>query len=436
MATVNFSIRNPIKNKRCSINYYVSIARGKRLRGSTNIKVYPEYWNQDTQLLRNKIEISKTRDSINQKLKKFDSFVYEKLNEYQSIELDEKQLLLKNDIEIYFGKKEEKREEKKLNLIEFYDWYIEYYKIHPLPTTGKNMSKGTIKTYKSARHIINEFSEDIYTLNFDNINLKFYDDFVSFLIDKNFSLNYIGAQIKLLKTIMNVSFEKDLHQSLDFKKKHFTKPSEEVYNIYLTIDELSKIEKVDFSNLKKVLISKTLFLTKDLAERARDLFLIGSFTGLRISDFRKLKSENFIEENGKRFLRVKPQKTGKFVTIPLHPVIKRIIKKRNGKLPKHMPDPHINYAIKEIGKIAKINETYSKEITKGGKTNVITLPKHKFIASHTARRSFCTNAYLSGMPVADIMQLSGHSSEKVFYNYIKINDIEKAEKISSNKFFK
>ena len=101
-----------------------------------------------------------------------------------------------------------------------------------------------------------------------------------------------------------------------------------------------------------------------------------------------------------------------------------------------MPDQHINYAIKEIGKIAKINETYSKEITKGGKTNVITLPKHKFIASHTARRSFCTNAYLSGMPVADIMQLSGHSSEKVFYNYIKINDIEKAEKISSNKFFK
>lgn len=436
MATVKFILRNPIKNKRCSINYYLSIARGTRIRGTTNIKVFPEHWNPDTQLLRNKIEVSNIRDEINEKLKNFDSFVYKKLNSYNSADPKEKQKLLKNDIEIYFNKKEENKERTPLTLLEFYDWYIEYYKSHPLPTTGKNMSNSSAKTYKSAYKLIEKFNNDIYSLNYDTITLKFYDDFISFLVDNNYSLNYMGAQIKLLKTVMNASFEKGLHKSLDFKKKHFKKPSEEVHNIYLTIEELERIEKADFSEIKKELISKTLYITKELAERARDLFLIGAFTGLRISDFKKLNSSNFFEENGKKYLRVKSQKLAKFVTIPLHPVIKRILKKRKNELPKYIPDQHLNYAIKKIGEISKINDIETKEITKGGKKVVIKQAKHEFITSHSARRSFCTNAYKSGMPVADIMQLSGHSSEKVFYNYIKLNDIEKAEKISSNKFFK
>jgi len=436
MATVKFSLRNPIKNKRCSINYYVSIARGTRIRGTTNINIFPEHWNPDTQLLRNKIDVSKIRDEINEKLKYFDSFVYKKLNNYNSLDPKEKQRLLKNDIEIYFNKKKESKENKPLSLLEFYNWYIEYYKSHPLPTTGKNMRNTSAKTYKSAYKLIKQFNDYIYNIDYNTITLKFYDDFVSFLVDKDYSLNYIGAQIKLLKTIMNTSFEKDLHQSLDFKKKHFKKPSEEVHNIYLTIGELKKIENADFSDLKKELISKTLYITKELAERSRDLFLIGAYTGLRISDYKKLNSNNFIEENGKQYLRVKSQKTGKFVTIPLHPVIKNILKKRNNKLPKYIPDQHLNYAIKKIGEISKINDTQTKEITKGGKKVIIEQAKYEFITSHTARRSFCTNAYKSGMPVADIMQLSGHSSEKIFYNYIKLNDIEKAEKISSNKFFK
>ncbi|RLD86131.1 MAG: hypothetical protein DRJ07_01570 [Bacteroidetes bacterium] len=434
MASIKFSIRNPIKNKRCSINYYVSIARGKRIRGSTNIKTLPKYWNPQTQLLRNKVEISNTRDDINEKLKKFDSFVYEKINSYHTNDLDEIQFRLKNDIEIFFDKK--KKEDKPLKLLEFYDWYIEHYKSHPLPTTGNILGKGTAKTYKNAYRIIKEFNDTMYKLEYKSITVSFYDDFITFLTDQDYSLNYIGTQVKVLKTMMGSSFEKDLHQCLDFKKKYFKKPSEEVSNIYLTVEELEKIENVDFSDFKNIKIKESFILTKELAERARDLFLIGSFTGLRISDYTKLNSDNLIEEKGKPYLRVKSQKTRKFVTIPLHSILKAILNKRLNEFPKYMPDQHINYAIKEIGKIAKINDSYTKEITKGGKKVTFSDKKYKFICSHSARRSFCTNAYLSGMPVIDIMQISNHSTEKVFYNYIKLNDIEKAEKISSNTFFK
>ena len=71
----------------------------------------------------------------------------------------------------------------------------------------------------------------------------------------------------------------------------------------------------------------------------------------------------------------------------------------------------------------------------GGKIIQKEYPKYKLITNHTGRRSFCTNAYLSEMPTIDIMAISGHSTEKVFYNYIKVSDLDRAKKIASHNFF-
>ena len=57
------------------------------------------------------------------------------------------------------------------------------------------------------------------------------------------------------------------------------------------------------------------------------------------------------------------------------------------------------------------------------------------ISSHTARRSFCTNAYLSGMDSLDIMAISGHTTEKNFKKYLKVTPEERAIKMSQHSFF-
>jgi len=62
--------------------------------------------------------------------------------------------------------------------------------------------------------------------------------------------------------------------------------------------------------------------------------------------------------------------------------------------------------------------------------------KFDLVKTHTARRSFCTNAYLSGMNPIDIMQISGHSSINTFLNYIKADALHKAVKIGTHPFFK
>ena len=53
--------------------------------------------------------------------------------------------------------------------------------------------------------------------------------------------------------------------------------------------------------------------------------------------------------------------------------------------------------------------------TEGGQTMTKRVPKYQLIKTHTARRSFCTNAYKAGMDCLDIMALSGHTTDCLLY---------------------
>lgn len=99
-----------------------------------------------------------------------------------------------------------------------------------------------------------------------------------------------------------------------------------------------------------------------------------------------------------------------------------------------IPEQKINEALKSIGKKAKLKTEIVIERTEGEKRTSTTYKKHQLLTNHTARRSFCTNAYKAEMPVIDIMAISGHTSEKVFYNYIKASPMERLEKISNHSF--
>lgn len=100
-----------------------------------------------------------------------------------------------------------------------------------------------------------------------------------------------------------------------------------------------------------------------------------------------------------------------------------------------MPDQHINYALKKIGKIAGLNEEVEKMTTKGGLPKTEMFKKYELICTHTGSRSFCTNAYRAGVVAQDIMTISGHSTERSFMLYLKLGESQKAEKIGEHPFF-
>jgi hypothetical protein len=64
------------------------------------------------------------------------------------------------------------------------------------------------------------------------------------------------------------------------------------------------------------------------------------------------------------------------------------------------------------------------------------IPKHDLIVTHTARRSFCTNAYLAGVDKLDIMAISTHKTESSFMKYIKVTKQQHADRLAAHPFFK
>ena len=108
------------------------------------------------------------------------------------------------------------------------------------------------------------------------------------------------------------------------------------------------------------------------------------------------------------------------MTIPLHPVVSEILEKYEYQMPDIISNQKFNDYIKEVGKLAGINDNEVITKTIGGKLTSESLPKYELISSHTGRRSFCTNMYKRGLPTLMIMSISGHKNEKSFLKYIKV----------------
>ena len=172
--------------------------------------------------------------------------------------------------------------------------------------------------------------------------------------------------------------------------------------VYLNTDEIRELQTLD--------------LTRDPRyDRVRDMFVIGCYTGLRFSDLTKITPQHI--ENG--MIELSRSKTGKAVFIPMANDVVNILAKYNNTLPKISNQKYNEY----LYEVCKKSELLQKEITvneiKGGKKFTITKPKHDFVCSHTARRSFATNEYKAGdLEISEIMALTGHKTEKSFYKYI------------------
>lgn len=96
----------------------------------------------------------------------------------------------------------------------------------------------------------------------------------------------------------------------------------------------------------------------------------------------------------------------------------------------HLYDQQINILIREIGRLAGLNELVEITSTKGGKVTLHRIPKWKLIQTHTARRTGATLMYLSGMDVYDICKITGHSCVKTLERYIKATELETVRKIT------
>ena len=72
---------------------------------------------------------------------------------------------------------------------------------------------------------------------------------------------------------------------------------------------------------------------------------------------------------------------------------------------------------------------------RGGKATELTGKKYEFISSHTARRTFATNAILAGIPASEVMKFTGHRTLSAFMQYIRTTAQEAAILYAEHPFF-
>ena len=167
-------------------------------------------------------------------------------------------------------------------------------------------------------------------------------------------------------------------------------------------------------------------------DKVQDLFIIGCFTGLRYSNLSQLDQKNLFD---KTRIKIKTEKTGELVVIPMHPYVKSILDKWQWHLPEAISNQKMNAYLKELAKLAELNYNVSISSTKGGKKITEYFKKYELITVHTARRSFATNAYLMSVPTISIMKITGHRTERAFIKYIKISQEENANRLMNHPFF-
>lgn len=285
-----------------------------------------------------------------------------------------------------------------------------------LNNSGRPLSKGTFQIYHVTLKVVKEFEKTKRKkpLTWLDMDFEFYADFTEYLTtEKKLATNTIGKYIKTIKTVLNDATDREINTNLKFRTKKFKTVSEETDSIYLSEKELKEMELLD--------LSQTPYL-----DRVRDLFLIGSYTGVRFSDWDKIRPEQ-VKGN---LIEITTEKTGKKVVIPIHPTVQKIFKKYDNELPRRPSNQKTNEYLKEIGqKMKSMQSKESRTLTKGGMRVTQNLEKSNLLTTHTARRSFATNEYLQGTEMEIIKAITGHTTEKSFMKYIKVTPQQHAKRL-------
>lgn len=412
MARVSFFLNN-VNQKESPISIDITYS-GKRAKFTTKQKVLTKAWN-------------KKAKSIRANYTEFDE-VQNELDRIEAVVKDQLPILRKK-----FGGLPEPPELKKiLKQKIFYETdeikthFWEYFEVFlkKLPSkagkAGNTVAPSTVESFGQTFKTLKGFEvKTNRTISFSTLSNQDYDALVGYLEkDLGFAPNTIGKHIKNLKTIINSAREDAIPVSQDYREKYWkvlkqTKTAQEI--IFLNEDELKDLWEMDLAKNK----------TKD---KVRDVFLIGAWTGLRISDILKLTVDNF--SKNEELIVVRVQKTGSVISIPIHPTVSEILKKYEGEPPK-VSEPVVNREIKEIcSGIPSLNKKVKISQKRGGKTTENEIKKFKLVTTHSARRSFASNMFTRGLPVHQIMAITGHKKEVDFFRYIGVTNDEIAQTFS------
>ena len=185
-------------------------------------------------------------------------------------------------------------------------------------------------------------------------------------------------------------------------------------------------------------------------DEVRDVFLAGCYTSQRFSDYSRINESNFSMHDGISIITLTQEKTGTEVSIPIiNNNLLAILRKYDLNLP-DIDNATLNQTIKVIMKrlsesvpslrqemVTRLTisqramEADGRKTFKRNANGDVVVPRYDLVTSHTARRTGITLMYLSRiLDTHEMMSISGHKTESVFNDYIKLSGVELATNIA------
>lgn len=254
---------------------------------------------------------------------------------------------------------------------------------------SKELAHGTIAHHKSVLTKLKKFRPE---LSFSEINCDLIEDWRRWLRNKEKNdTNTIHSNLKILKAYLNIAVRKEIIKTNPFNRIKLQLAK--VDRVNLTADELN-----DCWQLYK---SGSLTAAKQSILRH---FLFMCFTGIRISDFKKLTRENIVND----FLIYNVHKTKNIkknmIKVPLAKFALQLIedeRSRTNLLFNSISEQKMNEFIKKICESIGID---------------------KAVTNHSARHTFATLWLDQTNDLAALQQLLGHSSIVETMMYVHVTD--------------
>ena len=397
MASIKYILQG--KSGETSIYLRLSLGRKKDYKRKTGLSINVKNWSVDKSLPKQNLASNK---QITSKLKALESKIYEDLNDAQSNDVLINGDWLQFRIDLFF----ERTTESKVSdlLIDAIQDVIDNAGMRKNSKGEIGLSKSRINSYKVLKRVIEAYSgKKQYRVK--DVNVKFANSFITWLLEKE---KYgKSTALKKMDDLKSVCHNAEINgitvNSQLSKIKGSTVKKDNI--IYLSFQELEIIQKTELENEALINTRKWLMLGCNIGQRGGDLL--------------KITEDNFSKIGNVEVIELIQQKTNKKVLIPLNQEVKLIYE---SGLPYEVSTQKFNEHLKKLCGIAEINTpTYGGKVTvlpnKKIRTIFDTYPKHDLISSHVCRRSFASNFY-GKMPTNLIMQITGHSTEKMLLTYI------------------
>jgi integrase len=387
---------------------------GKRIDFSTGFRIDAAKWNNVQQRVKKGCSNKQNwaYNEINAVLSNYETIVHDIFKEYEC----KLKIPSVNDVKREFSARttrhdveQEAKNGSKLKI--FFDVYDEFVSIVGIQNSW---SKTPYIKYKWLKAVLTEFNNDI---TFDYLDDNGLTKFIEFLINtRHLHNDTIKKTIVFLKTFLRWSYDKGYSTNNIFTTYKFRLKIIPRKVIYLDSDELKRIINLDIPEEKNYL------------RHVRDVFVFMCFTGLRYSDALNLRRSDI---KGNK-IEITTIKTNDSLIIELNKHSKAILDKykdisfKDNKALPVISGQRMNDYLKDLAKMAHINEAVRMVHYEGMNRIERVYPKYELITSHVARRTFVCRALAIGIPPNIIMKWTGHSDYKAMTPYIAIADNTKA----------